>query len=66
MAGVGRLRQRDRESQGESSGAPDEQGATRGLIFRYIPVLHTIVLSRLVRELWAPLTGVPRAALERL
>ena len=31
MVGVGRLRQRDRESHGESSGARDEQDATRGL-----------------------------------
>ena len=51
MVGVGRLRQRDHESHGESSGARDEQDATGGPILQCIAVLHTIFLSRLVRGL---------------
>ena len=50
--GVGQLRQRDRARHGERSGARDEQGVTPGLILQFMGVLHTILLSRLVRGLW--------------
>ena len=49
--GVGRLRQRDHETHGESSGARDEQDATRDLIFQYV-VIHVISVSRPGRGLW--------------
>ena len=50
--GASRLRQPDREGRGESSGACDEQDATRSLSLQCIAVLHIILLSRLVRGLW--------------
>jgi hypothetical protein len=52
MVGVGQLRPRDRESHGKSSSAHDEQDIWRCLILQCIAVLHTILLSRLVRGLW--------------
>ncbi len=41
---VRRLRQRDRKSHGESSGACDQQNTRRGLMLRSVVVLHTILL----------------------
>src|SRR5262245_34967933 len=52
MVGVGRLRQRDRERHGKSRGARDAQDTTHGLILRCLAVLHSILLSRMVRTLW--------------
>jgi hypothetical protein len=43
---VGRLRQRDRKSHGESSGARDEQNTMCRLPPQCIAVLHTILLMR--------------------
>src|SRR5215467_11543091 len=50
--GVGRLRQRDRASHGSRRGAGAEQDTTYGLMLRRLAVLHTILLSRMVRRVW--------------
>src|SRR5216110_3070674 len=56
---MGRLRQRDRESHGKCSSTRGEQNASRGLILRCIAIIHTILLSRLVRGLWGWRDGGP-------
>jgi hypothetical protein len=54
MVGAGGLRQRDRESHGESSRARAKQDATRDLILQGIVALHTIFLSDLVDAVSSP------------
>jgi hypothetical protein len=51
MAGAGRLRQRDRKSHGESSGARDEQDTRLGPMLGSIAIIHTILLVRLLQSL---------------